>query len=71
MAGFVGTCVVLELASDRDSDVPALWLLPYGDGQIIVSAYGSIFTNKVLGEHDNAQLARQHRALVARRSKGV
>ena len=48
--------VVLELASDHDAGVPALWLLPYGDGQIIVSAYGSIFTNKVLGEHDNAQL---------------
>ena len=48
--------VVLELASDHDSRVPALWLLPYGDGQIIVSAYGSIFTNKVLGERDNAQL---------------
>ncbi|HKU14764.1 MAG TPA: DUF4350 domain-containing protein [Steroidobacteraceae bacterium] len=48
--------VVLELASDHDSGVPALWLLPYGDGQIIVSAYGSIFTNKVLGERDNARL---------------
>jgi hypothetical protein len=48
--------VVLELASDHDSHVPALWLMPYGDGQIIFSAYGSIFTNKVLGERDNAQL---------------
>jgi hypothetical protein len=48
--------VVLELASDHQSGVPALWLLPYGDGQIIVSAYGSIFTNKVIGEHDNARL---------------
>jgi hypothetical protein len=48
--------VVLELASDRDSKVPALWLTPHGDGQVIVSAYGSIFTNKLLGEHDNGQL---------------
>jgi hypothetical protein len=48
--------VVLELASNRESSAPALWLLPYGDGQILVSAYGSIFTNKVLGESDNARL---------------
>jgi hypothetical protein len=48
--------VVLELASTRESRAPALWLLPYGDGQILVSAYGSIFTNKVLGESDNARL---------------
>ncbi|MGH8240058.1 MAG: DUF4350 domain-containing protein, partial [Steroidobacteraceae bacterium] len=58
--------VVLELASDHDSRVPALWLVPYGDGQIIFSAYGSIFTNKVLGERDNAQLL----ANVARWSLG-
>jgi hypothetical protein len=48
--------VVLELASNHESGVPALWLLPHGKGQIIVSAYGSIFTNKVLGEQDNARL---------------
>jgi hypothetical protein len=48
--------VVLELASDPKSGVPALWLMPYGDGQVIVSAYGSLFTNKVLGELDNARL---------------
>lgn len=48
--------VVLELASDHKTGVPALWLMPYGDGQIIVSAYGSLFTNKVLDELDNARL---------------
>ncbi|HEY7639981.1 MAG TPA: DUF4350 domain-containing protein [Steroidobacteraceae bacterium] len=48
--------VVLELASDHQNEVPALWLMPYGDGQIIVSAYGSVFTNKVIGHNDNAQL---------------
>jgi hypothetical protein len=47
---------VLELASNHESGVPAMWLLPYGDGQVIVSAYGSLFTNKVLGERDNARL---------------
>jgi uncharacterized protein DUF4350 len=48
--------VVLELASDHKSGVPALWLVPYGDGQIIVSAYGSLFTNKLLDQRDNARL---------------
>jgi hypothetical protein len=58
--------LVLELASNRESGVPALWLLPYGDGQVIVSAYGSVFTNKVIGERDNARLL----ANVARWSLG-
>lgn len=48
--------VVLELASDHKAGVPALWLTPYGDGQIIFSAYGSLFTNKVLDQRDNARL---------------
>ena len=56
VAGFVGACRRAGACDDHDSRVPALWLLPYGDGQIIFSAYGSIFTNKVLGERDNAQL---------------
>jgi len=47
---------VIELAHDPVSGVPVLWLLPSGEGQIIVSAYGSIFTNKLLGKDDNAQL---------------
>lgn len=48
--------VILELAQNRESGEPALWLLRYGEGQVIVSAYGSIFTNKLLGESDNARL---------------
>jgi Domain of unknown function (DUF4350) len=48
--------VVLELASIHDSGVPSLWLVPYGQGQIIVSPFGSLFTNKVLGQQDNARL---------------
>ncbi|GFE79556.1 hypothetical protein GCM10011487_15560 [Steroidobacter agaridevorans] len=47
---------VLELAHDPESGAPVLWLLPEGNGQIIVSAYGSIFGNKLLGEDDNARL---------------
>jgi hypothetical protein len=47
---------VLELAHEPESGVPVLWLLPEGKGQIIVSAYGSILGNKLLGENDNARL---------------
>lgn len=48
--------VLLELAQSPDTGEPMLWLLRHGAGQIIVSAYGSIFTNKLLGLRDNAQL---------------
>lgn len=47
---------VVELAHDPVSGVPVLWVLPSGNGQIILSAYGSIFTNKALGNDDNARL---------------
>ncbi|WP_129775687.1 DUF4350 domain-containing protein [Peristeroidobacter soli] len=47
---------VLELAHDPESGVPVLWLLSEGRGQIIVSAYGSILGNRLLGESDNAHL---------------
>jgi len=48
--------LVLELAQDPDSGAPMLWLARYGNGQVIVSAYGSVLTNKLLGERDNARL---------------
>jgi hypothetical protein len=47
---------VVELAHDPVSGAPVLWVLPSGKGQIILSAYGSIFTNKALGHDDNARL---------------
>lgn len=46
----------LELAHETESGAPVLWLLSEGRGQIIVSAYGSILSNKLLGEDDNARL---------------
>ena len=46
----------MELAHDPESGAPVLWLLPEGQGQIIVSAYGSILTNKLLGDDGNARL---------------
>lgn len=48
--------LVLELAQDPASGEPMLWLLRHGKGQIVVGAYGSVFTNKLLGEKDNARL---------------
>jgi hypothetical protein len=47
--------VVLTLAKDSATGEPALWLVRHGEGQIIVSAYGSILTNKQLGKEDNAR----------------
>lgn len=48
--------VLLELAHDAESSAPVLWLLRYGDGQILVAGFGSLFTNKLLGREDNARL---------------
>lgn len=48
--------LVLELAQEPVSGEPMLWLVRHGKGQIIVGAYGSVFTNKLLGEKDNARL---------------
>lgn len=48
--------LLLQLTHDEASGTPALWLMRHGEGQIILSAYGSIFTNKMLGKVDNARL---------------
>ncbi len=50
------SALLLELAGDPQTGEPVLWLMRYGRGQILVSAYGSVFTNKLLGEKDNARL---------------
>ncbi|HEY0940217.1 MAG TPA: DUF4350 domain-containing protein [Steroidobacter sp.] len=47
---------MLGLAHEPRSGASVLWLLPRGQGQIIVSGYGSILTNKLLGDDDNARL---------------
>ena len=50
-AGFV-----LALAHQRDGGAEVLWLKPAGAGTVIVSAYGSLFTNRALGLGDNARM---------------
>lgn len=47
---------VLSLAHERESGEGALWTRPLGRGRIVVSGFGSIFTNRAIGLGDNAQL---------------
>ncbi len=47
---------VLALAHDRDNGEGAIWTRPLGNGRIIVSGYGSLFTNRAIGLADNARL---------------
>lgn len=47
---------MLTLMKDNESGFGALWLTPLGKGTVVVSAYGSLFTNKLLGQADNARL---------------
>jgi len=47
---------VLELARERRSGEGALWTRPLGRGRIIVSSFGSLFTNRAIGLENNAQL---------------
>ena len=46
----------LELAHERDSLAGVLWTRPLGNGRIIVSGLGSLFTNRAIGLDDNAAL---------------
>lgn len=47
---------VLSLARQKQTGEGVFWTRPLGEGRIIVSGFGSIFTNRALGLGDNAQL---------------
>lgn len=47
-----GTAIFVE----RSSGLPAGWTRPRGDGHLILFAAGSLFSNRALGEGDNARL---------------
>jgi hypothetical protein len=47
---------VLSLARERETGEGVLWTRPLGNGRIIVSGLGSLFTNRALGLADNARL---------------
>jgi hypothetical protein len=46
----------LSLAREREHDEGVLWVRPVGAGTVIVSAFGSLFSNRALGLADNARL---------------
>lgn len=47
---------VLSLAHEKGTDEGAIWTRPLGKGRIIVSSYGTLFTNRAIGLADNAKL---------------
>jgi hypothetical protein len=47
---------VLSLAHQRENAEGVLWVRPRGAGSLIVSGFGSLFSNRALGLADNAQL---------------
>lgn len=47
---------VLALARDENEGEGAIWTRPLGRGRIIVSSYGTLFTNRAIGLGDNARL---------------
>jgi hypothetical protein len=46
----------LSLARESGSGQDAFWIRPDGDGTVIVSAFGSLFSNRALGVANNARL---------------
>lgn len=51
-----GDGFALALAHEGDTADDAFWVRPDGAGTIIVSGFGSLFTNRALGEPGNARL---------------
>ena len=47
---------VLSLGHIRETGEGVLWTRPLGEGRIIVSGFGTLFTNRALGLADNARL---------------
>jgi hypothetical protein len=46
---------VAKLATDTETGSEAMWQLPVGEGFVILSASGSLLSNRMLGQADNAQ----------------
>jgi hypothetical protein len=47
---------VLCLAHQAETGEGVLWTRPWGEGRIVVSGFGSIFTNRAIGLGDNGRL---------------
>jgi hypothetical protein len=54
--GIPSDAFVLSLAHDGSTGAAVLWTRSLGQGRVIVSGCGSIFTNRALGLADNARL---------------
>jgi hypothetical protein len=46
----------LSLAREKGTGEDAFWVRPRGEGTIVVSGFGSLFSNRALGRADNARL---------------
>jgi hypothetical protein len=46
----------LSLGREAGSSEDAFWIRPHGEGTIVVSGFGSLFSNRALGKADNARL---------------
>lgn len=47
---------VLSLGHEAGGTEDAFWVRPLGEGTLIVSGFGSLFSNRALGKSDNARL---------------
>ncbi len=54
--GIPNDAFVLSLAHDAKTGAGVLWTRSLGQGRVIVSGFGSIFTNRAVGLADNARL---------------
>ena len=46
----------LSLAHEEGSGADAFWIRPHGEGTLIVSGFGSLLSDRALGQADNARL---------------
>jgi hypothetical protein len=54
--GIPNDAFVLSLAHDDQSGAGVLWTRSLGEGRVVISAFGSIFTNRALGLAGNSRL---------------
>lgn len=54
--GIPNDAFVLSLAHDNQTGAGVLWTRSLGEGRVVISAFGSIFTNRALGLAHNARL---------------
>ncbi len=53
-----GATLLMQAATERSTGVPGIWEITRGNGQIIVMASSSLFSNRAMQAEGNAQLVR-------------